>query len=86
MQGNSMMMKNNNFAPLTISIVAAVAILSAALVVLPIQQASAQSTSFTFKQRQSNACSGFAGCSNSGTITFTPVGPPPPPCVARVCD
>jgi hypothetical protein len=44
MQSNNMM-KNNNFAPLTISILAAVVILSAALVVLPIQQASAQSTS-----------------------------------------
>jgi hypothetical protein len=44
----------------------------AAVVVVPIQQASAQDTSFSFRQRQSNECSGFAGCSNSGTITFSP--------------
>jgi len=44
--------------------------LSAAVVVVPIQQASAQDTNFSFKQKQKNACSGFSGCSNSGTITF----------------
>ena len=44
--------------------------LSATVVVLPMQQASAQDTNFSFKQRQSNECSGNAGCSNSGTITF----------------
>ena len=49
---------------------AAVAMLSAAVVVVPIQQASAQDTSFSFRQRQSNECSGFAGCSNTGIITF----------------
>jgi hypothetical protein len=53
-----------------VAILAAVAMLSAAVVVLPIQQANAQDTSFTFKQRQSNRCSGFAGCSNAGSITF----------------
>jgi hypothetical protein len=40
----------------------------AALVVLPIQEASAQNTRFTFRQEHSNACSGFAGCFNNGTI------------------
>ena len=42
----------------------------AAVVVVPIQQASAQDTNFTFKQRQKNACSGFAGCTNTSTIIF----------------
>ena len=51
-------------------VIAAVAMLSAAVVVVPIQQASAQDTNFSFKQKQKNACSGFSGCSNSGTITF----------------
>jgi hypothetical protein len=27
-------------------------------------------TSFGFQQQQTNKCSGFAGCSNSATITF----------------
>jgi hypothetical protein len=52
-----------------VAVLAAVAMLSA-VVVVPIQQASAQDTSFSFKQRQSNECSGSAGCSNTGTITF----------------
>ena len=54
-----------------VAVLAAVAMLSAAVVVvLPIQQASAQDTDFSFKQRQSNECSGFAGCSNLGSIIF----------------
>jgi hypothetical protein len=53
-----------------VAVLAAVAMLSAAVVVVPIQQASAQDSSFSFKQRQSNRCSGFAGCSNDGTIIF----------------
>ncbi|HYX57047.1 MAG TPA: hypothetical protein VE818_12895 [Nitrososphaeraceae archaeon] len=53
-----------------IAVLAAVAMLSAAVVVVPIQQASAQDTSFSFKQRQSNECSGSAGCSNSASIIF----------------
>ena len=61
-------MKNSTL--LLVRIIATVAMLSAAGIVAPIQEASAQSTSFTFKQYQSNRCSGFAGCSNSGTITF----------------
>ena len=60
----------NNSTLVMGAVLAAVAMLSAAVVVVPIQQASAQSTSFTFKQYQSNRCSGFAGCSNTGTITF----------------
>ncbi len=61
----------NNSTLVMVAVLAAVAMLSAAVVVLPIQQASAQDTSFSFRQRQSNACSGTAGCSNTGTITFT---------------
>ena len=53
-----------------IAVLAAVAMLSAAVVVVPIQQASAQDTNFSFKQKQKNACSGFSGCSNSGSIIF----------------
>jgi uncharacterized membrane protein len=53
-----------------VAVLAAVAMLSAAAVV-PMQQASANAdTSFTFKQNQENKCSGFAGCTNTGTITF----------------
>jgi uncharacterized membrane protein len=54
-----------------VAVLAAVAMLSAAAVVVPMQQASANAdTSFTFKQNQENKCSGFAGCTNTGTITF----------------
>ena len=54
-----------------IAALAAIAMMAAVAVVVPIQQASAQDTSFSFRQRQSNACSGTAGCTNTGTITFT---------------
>ena len=60
-------MKNSTL--LMVGILAAVAMLSAAAVVVPIQQASAQDTEFEFEQKQSNKCS-FAYCSNSATITF----------------
>jgi ABC-type uncharacterized transport system permease subunit len=42
------------------------------LVVITQQEANAStaSTTFTFDQYQSNKCSGFAGCSNAGTITL----------------
>ena len=55
-----------------VAIVAAVAVLSAGIALVPstMQQASAQDTEFSFEQDQSNECSGFAGCSNSATITF----------------
>ena len=53
-----------------VAVLAAVAMLSAAVVVVPIQQASAQDTRFSFEQRQSNECSGSAGCSNTGSIIF----------------
>jgi hypothetical protein len=43
---------------------------AAAAAVLPIQQASVQDTDFSFEQDQSNECSGYAYCSNTGTITF----------------
>ena len=63
-------MKNRTL--LMVGILAAVAMLSAAVVVVPIQQASAQDTNFSFKQRQYNGCSFAAECSNTGTITFLP--------------
>ena len=56
-----------------VAVLAAVAMLSAAVVVVPIQQASAQDTDFNFEQRQSNECSGAAECTNEGTIEFTPL-------------
>ena len=61
----------NNSTIVMVAVLAAVAMLSAAvIVVVPIQQASAQDSSFSFKQKQTNKCSGFAGCSNSGSINF----------------
>ena len=61
----------NNSTLVMVAVLAAVAMLSAAVVVVvPIQQASAQDSSFSFKQKQTNKCSGFSGCSNSGTINF----------------
>ena len=60
----------NNSTLAMVAVLAAVAMLSAA-VIIPMQQASAQDTSFSFRQRQSNACGGAASCSNTGTITFT---------------
>jgi Flp pilus assembly protein CpaB len=68
----------NNSTLVMIAVLAAVAML-AAVVVVPIQQASAQDTSFSFKQRQSNECSGNAGCGNTGTITFSTR---PPDCMS----
>jgi hypothetical protein len=53
-----------------VAVLAALAMVSAAVVVVPMQQASAQDTDLSFKQRQSNECSGFAGCSNLGSIIF----------------
>ena len=64
----------NNSTLAMVAVLAAVAMLSAAAVIVPIQQASAQDTSFSFRQRQSNECSGTAGCSNTGAITIT-IGP-----------
>ena len=69
-------MKNSTL--LMVGIVAAVAMLSAAVVAVPIQQASANligedgdggDTDFDFDQDQSNKCSGHAYCSNEVTIT-----------------
>jgi uncharacterized membrane protein len=54
-------------------VLAAIALMSVVAIAVPFQEASAQGdTTFTFKQRQSNECSRFAGCSNSATITFGP--------------
>ena len=71
----------NKTTLLMVGIIAAVAMLSAGLTVLPttIQQASANGlmdeedggdTSFSFEQEQKNKCSGDASCSNTATITF----------------
>jgi uncharacterized membrane protein len=59
----------------TLEIIAAAVIvatiLALSVVVLIAQEANAvTSTSLSFSQIQENRCSGFAGCSNSGTITF----------------
>ena len=54
-----------------VALLAAIAMLSAAVAIVPMQQASAQDTDFDFDQRQSNECSGFAECINTGTITFS---------------
>ena len=61
----------SNSTLVMVAVLAAVAMLSAAVVVVPIQQASAQDSSFSFKQKQTNKCSGFSGCSYTGTITFS---------------
>ena len=69
-------MKNSTL--LMVGILGAVAMLSAGLSLISVQQASANlvqdgdggDTSFSFEQKQSNKCSGFAGCTNTGTITF----------------
>lgn len=47
-------------------------ILALAVVVVITQQEAnaATSTRFSFNQVQENRCSGFAGCSNTGTITL----------------
>ena len=49
----------NNSTLVILAVLAAVAMLSATtLVVVPTEEASAQDTIFTFKQKQSNRCSG----------------------------
>ena len=47
-------------------------VLALSVVVIITQEANAvtASTSLSFEQTQTNKCSGFAGCSNTGTITF----------------
>jgi hypothetical protein len=72
-------MNNNNSTLLMVGILAAVAVLSAGLALVPIQGASANilmddedggDTSFSFEQDQSNECSGSAVCINEGLIEF----------------
>ena len=71
-------MKNSTL--LMVGILGAVAMLSAGLSLISVQQASANlvgdedggDTSFSFDQDQENKCSGSATCSNSATITFSP--------------
>ena len=53
-----------------VAVLAAVAMLSSVVVVVPMQQASAQDTNFSFEQDQENRCSGAAECSNVGIIDF----------------
>ena len=60
----------NNSTLVMVAVLAAVAMLSAAVVVVPIQQASAQDTNFYFKQKQSNRCSGLTECVNEGLLAF----------------
>jgi hypothetical protein len=60
----------NNSTLVMVAALAAIAMMAAVVVVLPIQQASAQDTEFSFEQKQSNRCSGSATCSNTGTINF----------------
>jgi hypothetical protein len=54
-----------------LAVLTAVAMLSAAVVVVPIEEASAQDINFNFMQYQSNRCSGAAERTNKGTITFS---------------
>jgi hypothetical protein len=68
----------NNSTLVMVAVIASIAMLSAGLSLISVQQASANlvqdgdggDTSFSFEQKQSNKCSGFAGCTNTGTITF----------------
>jgi hypothetical protein len=57
-----------------VGVLLAVAMLSAVLVVLPIQEVDARS-SIKIKQKQENKCSGNEVCSKSSTITI--IGPRP---------
>ena len=60
----------NNSTLVMVAVLAAVAMLSSVVVVVPMQQASAQDTNFSFEQDQENRCSGAAECSNVGIIDF----------------
>jgi hypothetical protein len=67
-------MKKNSTL-LMVGILGAVAMLSAGLSIIPVQQASANDgdggdTSFSFEQEQENKCSRGATCSNDATINF----------------
>ena len=69
-----MMMKKNKHQSSTLEIIAAAVaiatILALSVVLLVVQEANAAaSTRFSFNQVQGSRCSGFAGCSNTGTIT-----------------
>ncbi|MDQ3868474.1 MAG: hypothetical protein M3250_02820 [Thermoproteota archaeon] len=70
-------MKNSTL--LMVGILGAVAMMSAGLSLVPVQQASANdgggdgdggNTDFEFDQDQENKCSGSAICTNDATITF----------------
>jgi CDP-diacylglycerol pyrophosphatase len=69
-----MMMKNKHQSSTLEIIAAAVAVATIpafSVVVLVVQEANAvTSTRFSFNQVQDSRCSGFAGCSNTSTITF----------------
>jgi hypothetical protein len=68
-------MKKNSTL-LMVGILGAVAMLSAGLSLISVQQASALiteqqgDTNFSFEQEQKNRCSGSAECSNYGEINF----------------
>jgi hypothetical protein len=55
-----------------VAILQDVAVLSAALGIVPITQeaSAAQNTNLNFKQNQKNKCSGSTGCTNTRTIKF----------------
>jgi hypothetical protein len=66
---------DNNSTLLMIGTLAAVAMLSAGLALVPIQHASANDDDdgLSFKQYQKNECKGDASCTNTATITFNPL-------------
>ena len=59
---------------LAVVAIASILVLSAlVLIIITIQEANAAvtaSTTFSLDQTQTNKCSGFTSCSNTGTITF----------------
>jgi hypothetical protein len=60
----------NRLVPI-IATILAVAAIAATVVVVPMAYAQTSTTTFSFGQTQSNNCSGFGGCSNNGTISFS---------------
>ena len=77
-----MMMLNNKKQPqrsstleiiLAVVAIASILVLSGLVLIIAIQEANAAltaSTTFSLDQTQTNKCTGFTSCSNTGTITF----------------
>jgi hypothetical protein len=69
-----------NTTLLMVGILGAIAMLSAGLSIISVQQASAKleedgdggDTGISFEQEIKNKCSGYATCTNTATITFSP--------------